>query len=669
VRLLSLCALPIGGVYWAGTSPLPGGAASGPKLTVVIKATFSSSFGLAMLSPKGRPMNGNEVSWVDDEAFPFACSDFEPFKLRSDILLVGHAFSETPRELIPLSFGVGAFRKSAVAVATKPANTIPLIDPHLRIGTDPAGAKTALGPSAPSGLRELTERPDGPLLDLEGHEALYPSFNCAPEDQQLPDPISESATVMLAGLTRDAPQKVFRLPGLRPQVFYLESTPRPGEPADRRVPLVCDTLWVDVDSGTMTLTWRGIVPLSPGEEAPDLIVSLGVATAPDRHEDIWNQRDLAKETQLVTILDMEPPIARAPKLEGELVRMATMGSELSDDDDRRPTERPPALDEANTPIELVSLKAHAPKNLDPPLEGDASDEESTGLIQLTDAERRALPFAKLELSTPEPEQTGVINLAELERKPVTPFEEDAKPYDDLIEPTADLPGESTGRLEAKETTGLVDLAALRAGASLPFDDDIDLPLDDDGELPTYSGPVAAPTTMVPPATGRVDSPGDDLSRTVGVGGMRAPALPFRHDTAVPPPAIPPPAIPPPASPGVFPREHEGLPLKSEASPPKVSTEHPDARPDRYVGEEAWAARNLLNPERFASVQCMIWQGHAATDDFDVAKITEVEWLVEQVRWSTAVDDDAERGETGLLIHLLDRLADAPPRPPSASKAE
>lgn len=80
--------------------------------------------------------------------------------------------------------------------------------------------------------------------------------NAAPVDQQLDGYLRGDERLRFVHLHPDAPDFSVTLPGLRPRAFAKLHDGRTAE-----APLVCDTLFADLDEGTVYLTWRGHVPV------------------------------------------------------------------------------------------------------------------------------------------------------------------------------------------------------------------------------------------------------------------------------------------------------------------------------------------------------------------------------------------------------------------------
>ncbi len=305
--LYPLCPFPIGTLIWE-TQP---GQFS---LTVTVKATFSLiADGDALIAAKQEPINGDR-HWDDNAlASLYHPSDHVPLKRRVDICLVGHAWAPrgVPVDELVATLRVGTLYKPIRILGDRvwmqidggfvpspptPFSRMPLryeraalsldnpvgIDlnappmlgaaalPNL-LPLEPEGAM-GFGPVAPTwkarrqmlddtslfwayGLNGPTPRSIGPAppgLDFE-------FFNAAPRDQQI-ELLRTGTEIELENLNPEHPRLHSRLPMMRPQVFFI----RPGAERAEEVVLRCDTLWIDCDRATASLSYRGIVDLQGG---------------------------------------------------------------------------------------------------------------------------------------------------------------------------------------------------------------------------------------------------------------------------------------------------------------------------------------------------------------------------------------------------------------------
>lgn len=108
-------------------------------------------------------------------------------------------------------------------------------------------------------------------------------FHAAPADQQLPGYLRGDEAIVLHGIVHpvtgvDVSTLECRLPGLRVRVFTADDEAR-----FREVPMALDTLFVDADAGTVTLTWRGVAPVREHDLAD--VKTVLVASEPLGHEE------------------------------------------------------------------------------------------------------------------------------------------------------------------------------------------------------------------------------------------------------------------------------------------------------------------------------------------------------------------------------------------------
>lgn len=317
--VISTCALPVGSVLWQ--------TATGQwTLTVVARATFVLLPGESPLAPEQDPPQDGDRYWNDDELCSLrAADDLVPFKRRADVLVVGTAYaphrqpvySLTARVLVGdvdkgvevwgnRAFGLDGALRDGLRFTTMPlhweraaggpetANPV-----GLRLDLADARGMTPLPNLQPPGLH-VTSRRDfippvgfGPLApwwpsrlgklhrglsgwDFRGwRRAPLPAdldpgyFNAAPADQQC-DTLRANERVVLENLHHEHPRLATSLTAVKPRALLEQ----PGMPA-QEFGMRCDTLLVDTDRGTCTLTWRGQIPLAHAAEAGRVVVTTG----------------------------------------------------------------------------------------------------------------------------------------------------------------------------------------------------------------------------------------------------------------------------------------------------------------------------------------------------------------------------------------------------------
>lgn len=329
MEVVSACPLPVGSIVWQAWS----GAV---VLSVVAKATFLLSPEGSRLAEAQDPILDADQYWNDDprEALR-AATDLVPFKRRAEIVLVGHAYA--PRGSPVRSVTTRVCAAGADKLLEVFADRVFTLDGFVRQASGPF-AKSPLtwryaagGPGTwnPVGIRQdappdpygqrlmpriqpaglQITRPDqvipvigyGPIspawpervakLHRHAHawdprswnqrplpqdiEAAY--FNVAPSDQHV-DAIRAEERILLENLHPDYPRLVTNLSPVTPEAVV----ERPGQAAEV-VPFVCDTMWIDTDRGTCTLSWRARIVLAaanaPGRVEVRLAGDAAVAEA------------------------------------------------------------------------------------------------------------------------------------------------------------------------------------------------------------------------------------------------------------------------------------------------------------------------------------------------------------------------------------------------------
>lgn len=289
-------------------------------LTAIVKGTFRLRPDEAAIRVDEQlPLTGDLFD-SDDPARPLRYPmDFAPFKPRADVLLVGtcHTPDSTPASFVPVTFQIGQRVKSALVfgdrhwsgrAVTKPLpfTALPLswerafggpvfAENPLGRGAVPSGeepverlllpnlespdrlirkpsdnpAPVGFGPipdAWPQRLRRcgtfddryLKERWPWPPVDLD-----WAFFNAASEDQQVDGYLKGDEPLVMENLHVGIPLYRSRLPGLRVRCFLNEHTR-----ADfrlREFNTFLDTSWIDMDSETLVLVWRGHTEVSGPE--------------------------------------------------------------------------------------------------------------------------------------------------------------------------------------------------------------------------------------------------------------------------------------------------------------------------------------------------------------------------------------------------------------------
>ncbi|WP_441288552.1 DUF2169 domain-containing protein [Sorangium sp. KYC3313] len=317
--VVSACPLRVASSLW---QPLAGAWA----LTIVCKATYTLAPGESLIAPEQDAPSSMDVYWEDDVHRSLVCgSDLAPFKRRADVLVVGHAYAPGRRPVTSLlaRLAVGAIDKSIAVFGDRvftPDGALsapaPFVKMSLRWERAAGGAGTANPVGVPLGAaphgRGMVPAPnlEMPGAHVTGHrDAIEPAgfgpiapswpgrahklgwhaatwshahwnerplpndidagyFNAAPLDQQI-DEICPDERIVLENLH---PTHARLFTSLRAAVpcAVVESG---GAPAHERK-LRCDTLCIDTDRGTCSLTWRGYVLLDHPQQAGRVVIAL-----------------------------------------------------------------------------------------------------------------------------------------------------------------------------------------------------------------------------------------------------------------------------------------------------------------------------------------------------------------------------------------------------------
>jgi uncharacterized protein YjbI with pentapeptide repeats len=286
------------------------------QMTIIVRGRFRLRPGepVVLLGDfyKQVPLQADEFETDDDErtgecVYP---GDFADFKLGSEVMLRGtwHAPGARPTARSTVRFTVGAWSK-ALAVRGRRVWTEKVVGPDaisepepfvrmpLRYANAYGGPGFADNPVGKGhGTPELPnlELPDAPIRSrrdrpvpasfgpinpawpqrsakvgkeygAQWRKERFPFyaedfdwsyFHAAPADQQLGRYLRGDEEMIFENLHPAAPVFKARLPGLRIRVFA-----RTGEPEIAEPHMNLDTVFADTDAGTLTLTWRGLVPV------------------------------------------------------------------------------------------------------------------------------------------------------------------------------------------------------------------------------------------------------------------------------------------------------------------------------------------------------------------------------------------------------------------------
>jgi hypothetical protein len=313
MEVRSLCELRATAIEWKS-------ARSGFAVTVIVKGTFDLLPTESRLADRQEDVTDEDNHWNDDpERSVFSPSDLAPFKVRADVIVVGHAFTPNrePARQSTARVVVGEVDK-AVQIAADRAFSLegeiidgprftkmPLRYERAAGGPDtwnPVGlradATDAYGRTPLPNLLPPTWMPGrrGELIEPIGFGPLAPTwpirrdklgrhaegwsfarwqaalpddidpafFNVAPRDQQLAL-LRDDERIVLENLHPRLSRLVTNLPGSRPRVFV---------EGGREIRMVCDTLWIDTDRSLATLTFRGQLAVEEPGRAGTTYVAL-----------------------------------------------------------------------------------------------------------------------------------------------------------------------------------------------------------------------------------------------------------------------------------------------------------------------------------------------------------------------------------------------------------
>jgi hypothetical protein len=311
--VVSLCPFRVGSLLW---QPQRGAW----NLTVVCKATYDLLPVESRLADEQEYPSEDDNHWNDDDARSlYLPSDLAPFKVRGDVMLVGHAFAPggQPVRSVVARLIVGDVDKAIEVHLDRwwtqegqlregsRFNKMPLRYERAAGGPDtsnPVGVRAdarpdIYGQTSIANLQQpgmlLSDRSDfiepigfGPIAPgwpsrrdkLGRHGATWSQsnwhseplppdidqsyFNAAPRDQQTAS-IRDNERIILENLHPQHPRLLTSLPGVRPRAFIDRRGAAPQELA-----MAADTLWIDTDRSICTLTWRTRVavegPAQPG---------------------------------------------------------------------------------------------------------------------------------------------------------------------------------------------------------------------------------------------------------------------------------------------------------------------------------------------------------------------------------------------------------------------
>gem|GEM_PF-4488348 len=284
------------------------------EMTAIVRATFTIAHDGVLTVPDEEPliaqgMLTGEVFHDDDDENAGECyypGDFADFKKNAEVMLRGscHVPGQLPVAECPVRFSVGRFSKILRVVGPRVftgnivggRSTAPIPFTRMRLdyahayggpgydanpigkgyGTDELPNVEYPGEEIRSTRDQARPASFGPLnpnwksrIAKRGQKASWPRdiiqypddfdvsfFQAAPSDQQLPGYLVGDEEIILQNLHPSKQVIHTRLPGLRMRVFVDDIKNR-----FREVQMVLDTLFVDMDRETVTLTYRGSTPV------------------------------------------------------------------------------------------------------------------------------------------------------------------------------------------------------------------------------------------------------------------------------------------------------------------------------------------------------------------------------------------------------------------------
>lgn len=263
------------------------------SLTVIVKGTYRlDEGGTAALAEEQSPLRAD----VEVDGLLRYPSDFAHFKPNADVIVVGHAYGRGASD-VRAGVQVGALSKTIRVVGDdgRPFDKIELSYRNAYGG--PKFARNPIGKERPN-LRDPRRPEDEPVsfgpipihwpqraAKLGTFDAKWkkdrwpwlpedadPSFaNAAPEDQQLREYLTGDELVRLENLHPQHSSFEFRLPGVRVHAFYVRSVGSGFR--HQEIGMRLDTLFVNMEAGTLVLVWRGLIPLPhPDLEETDFVL-------------------------------------------------------------------------------------------------------------------------------------------------------------------------------------------------------------------------------------------------------------------------------------------------------------------------------------------------------------------------------------------------------------
>jgi hypothetical protein len=340
--------------------------------TVVAKASYALGAGESKPLDEPLPLEEHEAHAKDDLRSARLPSDFAPFKRKAEVVLVGRAVARLVVGGIDQSIEAFPQRSDAIEGGKAPGeNGAP--DPTRGFGPISSTGPSRAGLLGSHDRAWLRQPSAGPM------PAAFPPnfFQVAPKAQWMDRPITSKDTLLIEGLSAEAPRIETRLCGPEPQAVVGSDTPV-------LVRLRGDLLSIDTERRLCSLTFRGHFPVTghgarvvvagvPAET--ELSVDAMRALLDDDADDLETTHvgDTSDQTPLATPNGFDPPnsVRAALPFRAEPPPPISMSARAPDS---APGIAPPALAAAYD-FEMVTPAIFS-RTPDPPLEANPAADAS-----------------------------------------------------------------------------------------------------------------------------------------------------------------------------------------------------------------------------------------------------------------------------------------------------
>lgn len=256
------------------------------SLVAIVKGTYRlKAEEVATLAEGQESLTGDQHVEDDPNRALRYASDWAHFKPHSDLLVVGHCHAPggKPASVVRAAFHVGTFSKILSVVGESLFHDIDLSYENAYGG--PNFARNPIGKQTPNLRNSKGEAREavgfGPLpihwpqraakmgtFDQKWKKERWPGLpedadgsfaNAAPEDQQIRGYLKGEEPLRFENLHPKHASYESRLPGSRIRAFYARFVG--PDLRTQELEMHLDTLWVDMDSETLILVWRGLTEL------------------------------------------------------------------------------------------------------------------------------------------------------------------------------------------------------------------------------------------------------------------------------------------------------------------------------------------------------------------------------------------------------------------------